>query len=510
MMMNPTEEGKIKSRFAKLDANRQGVLMRARDCAALTLPSVLPPEGHTDSEQLPTPYQGLGARAVNNLASKLLMALLPPNQAFFKMTIPDTVLEEYQAKQGDIEKALGKIERAVMTHVETKALRVPNFESLKNLIVTGNSLEVYPKEGGMRVYRLDQYCVKRDGMGNVLEILIKDTLHPDSLPKDLFEKLQVNMKKTDEKVEVYTRVKLTRDEWELEQEILGEPVPESKSKGPRRTLPYLALRWTSVNGEDYGRGLVEEYLGDLRTLEALEMAIVEGAAAASKVIFLVDPNSGVNVKELNKAANGAFVPGRKELVGALQLDKYADFRVALEKMNATERRLSQAFMLVDSVQRDAERVTAEEIRLLAQELENSLGGVYSILAQEKMLPMVQRIMHLLTQQQGIPPLPEDIKPVITTGFDALGRGHDLQKLRMFSSILGETFGPEELKVRISVEEFANRVAASLGIHTDGMVKTDEEVADAQQQQQAMQMMESMGKGPATEITKGMIQNGEGQ
>ena len=42
-----------------------------------------------------------------------------------------------------------------------------------------------------------------------------------------------------------------------------------------------------VDGEDYGRGRVEEFLGDLQSLESLTQAITEGSAAAAKVVFLV-------------------------------------------------------------------------------------------------------------------------------------------------------------------------------------------------------------------------------
>lgn len=60
--------------------------------------------------------------------------------------------------------------------------------------------------------------------------------------------------------------------------------------------------------------------------------------------------------------------------------------------------MSFAFLLNSAVQRQGERVTAEEIRYVAGELEDTLGGVYSILAQELQLPLAKR---LLNQQQAI-------------------------------------------------------------------------------------------------------------
>ena len=71
-----TEE--IAGRFKKLDGDRSTILTTARDCSVLTISSVLPPDGHKEGDVLPTPYQSVGARLVNNLASKLLMTMLPP------------------------------------------------------------------------------------------------------------------------------------------------------------------------------------------------------------------------------------------------------------------------------------------------------------------------------------------------------------------------------------------------------------------------------------------------
>ena len=53
-----------------------------------------------------------------------------------------------------------------------------------------------------------------------------------------------------------------------------------------------------VDGEDYGRSYVEEYLGDLVSLEGLTKAIVEGASASAKTLFMVSPNGTTRAKAL--------------------------------------------------------------------------------------------------------------------------------------------------------------------------------------------------------------------
>lgn len=168
----------VKSRWEKLDRDRQNILTRARKCSELTIPSVLPPEGVDEDAVLKTPYQGLGSRGVNNLASKLLMTLLPPNNSFFRLMINSEVqweLEEQGVKH-EVERQLAKMEQIVLKEVEAKALRVPVFEALKKLIVTGNALLYQPDDGGTEIYRLDEYVVKRNPMGKVLEIITKDTI----------------------------------------------------------------------------------------------------------------------------------------------------------------------------------------------------------------------------------------------------------------------------------------------------------------------------------------------
>ncbi|MBX9279900.1 portal protein, partial [Klebsiella pneumoniae] len=76
-----------------------------------------------------------------------------------------------------------------------------------------------------------------------------------------------------------------------------------------------------------------------------------------------------------------------------------------------------------------ERVTAEEIRYVASELEDTLGGVYSILSQELQLPLVRVLLKQLQATQQIPELPKEaVEPTISTGLEAIGRGQDLDKL----------------------------------------------------------------------------------
>ena len=133
-------------------------------------------------------------------------------------------------------------------------------------------------------------------------------------------------------VEVYTYVKFDTDKgrWTWHQEVNDKIIPGSKSSAPKDVSPWMVLRFSTVDGEDYGRGRVEEFLGDLKSLEALSQAIIEGSAAAAKVVFLVSPSATTKPQTIANAGNGAIVQGRPDDVGVIQVGKTADFRTAYD------------------------------------------------------------------------------------------------------------------------------------------------------------------------------------
>ena len=72
------------SLWTKLELRRQPFLDRARDASAVTLPYLIPPEGHANGSSLIDTFSSVGARGVNNLASKLQLSLFPIDAPFFQ------------------------------------------------------------------------------------------------------------------------------------------------------------------------------------------------------------------------------------------------------------------------------------------------------------------------------------------------------------------------------------------------------------------------------------------
>ena len=504
------------SRYNSLSENREHYLTRGRECSELTIPTLIPENYQTQSSDFYSPFQSVGSRGVNNLASKLLLLLLPPNQPFFRLAIQGKAKQQIDMQpqlKTAIEKSFSKIERDVMSKIESLAIRVPSFEALKHLIVGGNVLCHIPKEGSMRVYGLNQYVCKRDGEGNVLEIVVKESVSVLSLDDETKEQVINAMSKKDIKsndnCDLYTHIyKLPNGKFYICQEVQGIKIQSSIGMYNEDRLPWLPLRMVRVDGEDYGRSYVEEYIGDLKSLEGLSQSLVESSAASSKMVFLVKPNSTTKKRDLAIARNGDIITGNEDDVSVLQANKFYDLQTVEKAVSRLEERMAYAFLLNTAIQRQAERVTAQEIRYMANELETAMGGIYSLLSQELQLPLVKLLMVRMGSKNEIPKLPKgSVEPTIITGVEALGRGNDLQKLREFVAEIGQLaqINPQIVQL-LNPQDLIQRLATAQGIDTEGLLKTPEQLQaeqEAQMQQQQMQQMADTAQDVAPKVADNM-------
>ena len=344
-----------REKYNSLTSGRRQFLDTAVDCSKLTLPYLIDDDLSTKPSQknLQTPWQSVGSKAVVTLAAKLMLALLPPQTTFFKLQVRDDKLGEDIPPEirSELDLSFSKMERMVMDYIAASSDRVVVHQALKHLIVGGNSL-VFMGKDGLKNFPLNRYVVNRDGNGNVLEIVTKELISkkilgielPRSQPESVVDESKSGLEGDD--VEVYTYVRLDdkSGRWVWHQEALDKILPNSRSTAPKKASPWLPLRFNTVDGEDYGRGRVEEFIGDLKSLEGLSQALVEGSAAAAKVVFLVSPSSTTKPATIANAGNGAIVQGRPDDVAVIQVGKTADFSTAAQMAQTLERRIAEAFM----------------------------------------------------------------------------------------------------------------------------------------------------------------------
>ena len=496
-----------KSRYDRLCSDRSQFLNTARQAADLTLPYLIrEDEVYTKgSLKLTTPWQSVGAKGVVTLASKLMLALLPPQTSFFKLQINDLNLGQELGPEirSELDLSFAKVERTIMESIAASGDRVVVHQALKHLVVAGNAL-VYMGKEGLKLYPLNRYAVDRDGNGNVIEIVTKETISKKLLKKfypdyELKEPNAVsdNSSRHEDECDIYTHVMLDNNRWIWHQEVEDKVLPKSMGKAPVDANPWLVLRFNHVDGEVYGRGRVEEFIGDLKSLEALSQALVEGSAAAAKVVFTVSPSSTTKPATLAKAGNGAIIQGRPDDIGVVQVGKTADFQTAYQMVGTLSQRLSEAFLILNV--RNSERTTAEEVRMTQLELEQQLGGLFSLLTVEFLVPYLSRKLSVAQKTGEIPRLPKGdiVKPTIVAGINALGRGQDRESLAQFLTLISQTMGPQAIAQYINPEEVVKRLAASSGIDVLNLVKTMQEIQQEQQlalqQQQQLALTQQAGQ-----------------
>ena len=490
-----------KGRYDHLTSYRSQFLDTAVECSKLTIPYLIQrDEFRVTHQTLRQPWQSVGAKGVVTLASKLMLSLLPPQTTFFKLQLRDDKLGEELPPEmrSELDLSFAKMERMVMESVAASSDRVVVHQALKHLVVGGNAL-IYMGKDGLKHYPINRYVVDRDGNGNVIEIVTKELINKNLLPKEIMKEPRPVMDESfshENDAEVYTHVRLDNNRWLWHQEVYGKKIPGSESKAPADASPWLVLRFNSVDGENYGRGRVEEFLGDLKSLDGLSQSLVEGSAAAAKVVFVVSPSSTTKAQTLAKAGNGAIVQGRPDDIGVIQVGKTADFNTAMTMMQQLERRVSEAFLILNV--RQSERTTAEEVRLTQLELEQQLGGLFSLLTVEFLLPYLNRKLLVLQRSGQLPRIPKDlVNPTIVAGINALGRGQDRESLTSFIMTIAQTLGPDALMQYINADEAIKRLAAAQGIDVLNLVKSMEQIqqeqADAAQAQEDQMMMQQAGQ-----------------
>ena len=482
--------GTAYSLYSDLFTHREGLEQEWKDCSELTLPYVFPNKDRHESDRLPTPFNSVGPSAVNALASKLLLALIPPTGNFFRLLPNQQDLEGYEEEAlTEIDKQLSILEQDVVELINIQALRVPLFEALKLLIITGNTMLYKVPNGTFKVFNPYQYVVQRDYVGNPITMVIKEKISKTALPREIVEKVctdeaqqTTESSSRENELDIYTAVcrqdKNTFIVWQEINQIVIESTIKTHKKDK---LPYLPLRWAAINNSDYGIGLVQQHIGDLRSLEGLTQLIVEGGGIMAKTVFGLRPASSTQLEDLNNAENGECIMGDLEKdITVLQTQKASDMNIPFQLMQTLENRLSRAFLLFSGQVRDSERTTAAEVRMVASELESTLGGTFSVLSQDLQLPMLTLLLDEIN-----PKVLETTTPSISTGISAISRERDFQNLNVMAQSIAQ-FGPEVLAQYLKLDGYFTQISTALGIDPDLIVKTTEERKAEQEQQMAQQ------------------------
>lgn len=483
------------------------MLNRARRYAALTKPGVLPPEGQSQDSDLPENYQSVGSRGISALTGKSLIALFTPGTPWFQHKPAATILYDPAVpaeQKRQLQTMMLGWDMTIMSLFESANLAdirrvMASFRSRKRtaieqLYVTGDTLERMDDDFRIQVFRRDQYITKRDDAGWVLEHATCEMVDPRAMVyngrtgkvaggtnAEFLEQCEmpaeIGEKPVDERMcKMYTHVEwqpITR-KWVIRQECNDKTfntVEETVS-------PYFATAFNLAPGENYGRGIVEENDGDLRSLDEISHRRLDLLGLATKGLIVKDENSLMRDKDL-ESEPGTVIHGRVKdgVVQDVALMNFAavrEFNMITEGIRDLSVNLGRAFLLESATQPEGERVTAYQVRRIANELDSSLGGSFAPISDQQQLPMLARADHIAKKKGLLPNFPDKAVSVeVVTGIAALNRDIQFAKGIELAQIMAAM--PEEAHRRINWSVFAEKLFQLRAFVEPGIVKTDEDI-----------------------------------
>lgn len=502
------KRSRIPKLWEKFVTKRNPFLDRAKYYSRLTLPYLLNDVGDNTSSQ--NGWQGVGAQATNHLSNKLAQVLFPAQRSFFRVDLT-TKGEEELAKNGldktKIATMFAKIEIQAMKTLEMKQFRPAIVEAFKHLIVAGNCMLFKPKKGNMSAIPMHSYVVNRDSNGDLLDIIMlqKKALRTfDAATRMIIEAGMKGKKcKEDDEVKLYTHATYKPDgKWEVCQS--ADDIPVGKvSTVKQDKLPFIVLTWKRSYGEDWGRPIAEDHSGDLFVIQFLSEAVARGAALMADIKYLIRPGSQTDINHFVNSGTGEVITGVEEDIHIVQLGKYADLTPIDAVLEKYSRRIGVVFMMEALTRRDAERVTAVEIQRDALEIEQNMGGVYSLFAMTMQTPIAMWGL----QELGKTFTDEFVDPVIVTGIEALGRMAELDKLANFSQYMSlPATWPEPAQRSIDWPKYMDWVRGQISAELP-FIKSEEqlqqEAAQAQEAEQENQLNEGVAKAVPDVIKQGL-------
>jgi hypothetical protein len=477
--------------YEKNKTKRQPYLDRAKQFAKVTMPSIMREDGDNESSEMPRNYvQSLGADCVNTLVSKMGLTLFPPSASSFRLVHDIQNLDEQSAE--DVNRLLSAATNKINKEIEKQNMRTYCMSALEQLIIVGCCIQEKIPNDGIKIHSLRNFVATINDRGFCKEFCILEKTDEPPVP----------VEKEEDSYDLYTYAKLNKEtsRWEMFQEFDGNPISGSEKSFKEEDFPfeYIGFKWS--DNEKYHRPYVEDYYGSLNSYDKINKVLTQGAIMSSKIIYFTNEAGGrTSIADVAGAENGAVIKGSAEDVTVLETKKNYDFQIPYQYRNELKDELQEAFLSKNSITRQAERVTAEEIRQMAQDLESKLTGLYSVVS----VKIIKRYIKWILSELKL-----DLKSIeasLITGLNALGLSAEAVKLdnfmqRMFSLQMINYINPTTV---------ISRYAEGFGIDINDLVKTAEQIQQEQQQAMLAQASQQMLDSAAQSGGEQAVQNMQG-
>lgn len=507
----------------RIDSNnnyeRLKVLNIAREISAFTDPYFYPPAGYQGIDELANPVNSMTNTAINNFLAQMLIAFLPPNRLPYKLEaniysymdwleqIEQAALEgaatqgfEYQPEVladkaiNELYQHYKRAERYALSDLEAKKARKSILDAIKHTSFAGNTLIEYKKDAeNMRVYSLEDFAVERDYDGKVVEAVICDYVKV----KRLDPKLKKSIIKAKDKhyledidtIKIFREISYMSSIKKYEEVMVLEcntVLTDTLKRYKPKKLPYIFPVTTLSTGSNYGMPIIHSVLGHIRTAESLRRAVNDTSHWNSMLYLGLDPASGLNPKQIEKAKNGAVLPIKPEQLQMINKGAHNELQSMSKELELVNREIGIFFLSAMNSVRDGERVTATEIKMIRDEINKSKGTTYTDFENTMIHPMSLLSFNYLMEENKVNKEISDVDVKVITGVDAFTIEEDLMSFRMFIGDLANL----GLIDKVNQDELIRRMSNLFNEETLSLIKTKEQQADEQmKEQEAMQQQQ---------------------
>jgi hypothetical protein len=265
-------------------------------------------------------------------------------------------------------------------------------------------------------------------------------------------------------------------------------------------LPYQVARWSKYSGEVYGRGPGQTALPDVKMLQAMVLAKIKLIhKAADPPMWLSNDSIVGQTRTVPGGVN--YMRGNPNERVMLQPVSLQGIQALAEDIGQLREQILRSFYADLMRMTDRANMTATEVVQRTQEMMRLFGPLIGRLESELLGPLIERIFGIMMRQQLLPPPPQILQgksfgvqfvsPVATAQKQSHYQGL-VQAAQLMVAAVGEEAALMLAQRNVNGDELFRSIWHGFNNDPD-VLKSEEELAEADQMQQAQMQAQMAGQ-----------------
>ena len=243
--------------------------------------------------------------------------------------------------------------------------------------------------------------------------------------------------------------------------------------------PWVTGRYSKVSGEIRGRGPAVQALPDVRSLNKVKEFVLQKAAIDLSGMYTATDDGVTNPYNI-VISPGVVIPvgsNNSSNPSIKRLDTGANLALAQFEMQDLQVSIKRA--LFNDLRDPTGAVrSATEVAIESRELAKRIGSAFGRLQTEVLVPILKRVVHILTRRGILQPLQLDGRDIEIKFLSPLARAQDAEDIinvQQAVQFVLQNAGPDQAKIGFKQEDFGTWVASKTGMPAE-LVRTPTEKA----------------------------------